>query len=113
MPQKTTKQMNDALAHAGVAVPTFTQWLHYKGGIYAILGYVINTEDGELMVRYRRLDGPGFNTLAEAEIEYARPIKEWHENVSTASGLVPRFEQVKKVEMWKLKNSKDKSIVVR
>jgi hypothetical protein len=125
MTKHTTKQINDALSIAYSELPPGSTWLHYKGGIYSILGFTVSTDTGDLLVRYRRIDGTDYDYENEFDIEYSRPIYEWLDEIPTPYGcdadgnmIIPpghitRFERVRKVEMWKLLNSVDRSVVIR
>lgn len=62
---------------ARALVPVGSQWQHYKGGRYEVVGHVIDTDDGSARVRYRRLAGPHFNAFKERHLEFVRPIAEW------------------------------------
>ena len=69
-----------AVAQAEELVPRGTVWLHKKGGVYVVCGYVLNTDSGTAMVRYRRIGGPDHDPKKEAPLEFARPLEQWSED---------------------------------
>lgn len=69
--------MNEELFFATGKVPIGSTWQHYKGGVYVVRGYTFGTDEGELLIRYQRVGGPGFVAIEESYIEYARPLTEW------------------------------------
>lgn len=69
--------LNHKLLHAMPQAPVGSTWRHKKGGIYKVLGHVLDSSDGEVRVRYQRIGGLGFNARAEAFQEWVRPINEW------------------------------------
>lgn len=81
----TSEEMAKKLADAKLKVPPRSQWRHKKGGKYYVLGYAIDTDNGEVRVRYKRIDGPFYNIQVEIHIEYVRPISEW---------TVDRFQRI-------------------
>lgn len=69
---------------------------HYKGGIYVVDGFVIDTDDGNVRVLYTRVDGPGFDEFEEMGIQFARPLAQWFDEVDGQ----PRFHRVELVKSW-------------
>lgn len=89
--------INEAVRH----IPPGSTWKHYKGGIYRINDFVVDTDDGSIRVLYNRLAGPNFDIAIDPAITYARPFKEWFEDVeSEPKTFIPRFERVQRVERW-------------
>lgn len=72
-----TAILNDKIAAARDAVPLDHRWRHKKGGIYLVLDHVINTDTGNVMILYGRVDGPDYDEAAEEGIFFVRPIEEW------------------------------------
>lgn len=72
-----TRLLNEKLVQARAVAPLLTNWKHKKGGIYRIIGHAIDSDNGEVRVRYDRVGGPGFNRMEEADIEFVRPVSEW------------------------------------
>lgn len=68
-------------------------WQHYKGGVYVIDGFGIDTHHGGFLVRYHRVDGPNFDARAEDGIQFFRAPEEWKERTG-AGGHQLRFEQL-------------------
>lgn len=106
MPHKTTEQMNEELSLAWMFFTSKgKEWKHYKGGIYRVLTemkhpFGFNTDTGELMVSYMRIDGPDFQYFKEGEVVYSRPFREWKDQVEVDGKKVPRFVAVRKAEIW-------------
>lgn len=67
----------DKLTVAELMVARHSRWKHKNGGLYRVLGHVIDTDNGEVRVRYQRFGGPDFNFTAEQAIEFVRPLSEW------------------------------------
>jgi hypothetical protein len=77
-------------------------WQHYKGGVYEFLDFAVDTDNGELRVRYRPVEGRDFSIYGEREVHFVRPLREWFEDVEKEPGIfVPRFKKTRKVEIWK------------
>jgi hypothetical protein len=96
-----TRELVRAIQKAYPRVPASTTWRHYKGGIYRVNGFIVNTEDGSLMIKYNRIDGPDFNPVDEQFLEYARPLDEWFDDVEAEPGVfTPRFKEVKAQRRW-------------
>jgi len=74
----------DYWSRHGLAIGT--KWQHYKGGVYVIDGYGIDTDTGELRIRYHRIGGPNFDAIAEAGQEFYRPPTQWRETVKALQG---------------------------
>ncbi len=62
------------------------RYRHYKGQEYQVLGVVRHSETEELLVLYRPLYG-------KQEL-WVRPLAMFDQSVSTASGVVTRFEYI-------------------
>ena len=73
----TTAQVNDLFINAEAYVPVGSLWLHYKGGVYCVVGHGFGTDIADMLVHYRRVGGPDFNAIDEARIVYDRPLNEW------------------------------------
>lgn len=86
MSEKTRRCRNE-LDYALEIAPIASVWRHYKGGVYVVLGHVVCTDSDptQARVRYARIDGPGFDAVAEQGIEYVRLVNEW---------TVERFERM-------------------
>lgn len=80
----TTQEFNDKIDEwenlRGLRVGTV--WQHYKGGVYVIDGFGIDTHHGGFLVRYHRVAGPDYDAVAEARQEFFRPPEEWFEAVN-------------------------------
>lgn len=74
-------------------------WRHYKGGLYKVDGFEIDTDDESIRVRYHRIGGPGFLRGAEDRITWSRPLREWLETV----GDTPRFEPAYFIQRYETK----------
>lgn len=77
-------QRRQACLDAGIGEGSI--WQHYKGGVYVVLGFTIDTHHGGFLVVYRRIGGPDFNALAEAHMTFSRPPEEWQDLVNPAGG---------------------------
>lgn len=75
-----TRILNDRLFEAAQRVPWAAKYRHKKGGIYEISGYSINTDTGNVDVRYKRIGGPDFDAALEQGIFFSRPIEEFTED---------------------------------
>lgn len=71
-------------------------WRHYKGGVYKVTNFSIDTDTLEARVEYRRIDGPDYNSEIEHDIFFSRPLREWFEDVDG----VPRFIAVEAITRW-------------
>ena len=60
-------------------------WSHYKGGIYMVTGFLLETHHGGFLVLYRRVGGPNFDAVEERHQQFGRPPEEWHELVDDYS----------------------------
>lgn len=69
-----------------------SMWQHYKGGVYVVDGFCIDTHDGLFKVLYSRVGGPNFSAKAEAGMSYSRVPEEWNEKVEDRR---PRFLRLK------------------
>lgn len=63
------------------------KYRHYKGNMYEVLGVAKHSETSEELVVYRALYGK--NEL------WARPVKEFFEEVEVDGKTIPRFELIK------------------
>lgn len=88
--------LNEALQAAYKAYPTHEVLLyrHYKGGVYDIVGHTWLTEEQEVGVQYRRVDGPGFS-LNENEITFTRPLSSFASKLEDGT---PRFQKVRRTQ---------------
>lgn len=59
-------------------IPIESRWAHYKGGTYQVVGYGLDTERGLINVAYRRIGGPNFHPVLEAQIIFHRPASDWN-----------------------------------
>jgi hypothetical protein len=100
--KKDSRELARMIASGHSRIPAGTTWRHYKGGIYRVNGFIVNTDTDNLMIKYNRIDGPDFEPVTEQYIEFARPIGEWFDDVEESPGVfVPRFKQVKAERLWK------------
>lgn len=76
-PAVRTAVLNSRLDDARNLVPMNSCWRHKHGGLYQVTGYHIDTDNGEVRVHYHRVGGPGFDPVAEVQINFSRPIAEW------------------------------------
>lgn len=65
-----------------------TQLRHYKGGLYTVVGSCLIEATLQPGVLYRPLQGDSQDLL------WLRPLAEFHDQISTAEGLVPRFVKI-------------------
>lgn len=65
-----------------------TQLRHYKGGRYTVVGACLIEATLQPGVLYKPLQGDS------QDVTWMRPLAEFHELVTTAEGVVPRFVQV-------------------
>lgn len=65
-----------------------TQLRHYKGGRYTVVGTCLIEATLQPGVLYKPLQGDSQNVL------WMRPLAEFHDQVTTAEGLVPRFVRI-------------------
>lgn len=86
-------------------------WRHFKGGIYKVIGYTIDSDTLDVLIRYTRIDGPGFDVRGpETKIEWSRPSVEWDDLVPDPA--IPgqhtlRFAPVHKYEHYKTEAEAD------
>ena len=90
----TPALMSTMFAEARQRVPCRSKWLHYKGGLYVVVGHGFHTEDGEMCVLYQRIGGPGFNAIDECDTVFSRPIEQWDGHGATLMGNTKRFTRV-------------------
>lgn len=62
-------------------------WRHYKGGIYSVVGFALDSETCEPVVFYRNRNEMYF---------WTRPLSQWEETVEYEGKTVPRFLKVLK-----------------
>ena len=67
-----------------------TQLRHYKGGRYTVVGVCLIEATLQPGVLYKPLQGDS------QDVTWMRPLAEFHDLVTTAEGVVPRFVQVAK-----------------
>lgn len=102
MTKKTTDELFEMLQSARFENNGQT-FRHYKGGVYKIEDFAVRTEDDELDVIYKRIDGPGYDWQAglEDHIKFARPMVEFFGEVTDDDGnSIPRFSRIRKVDVW-------------
>lgn len=81
-------------------------WKHYKGGVYTVDGFDLDTDDGTARVRYHRIAGPDFDHLTEAGLTYSRPVAEWFTEADVYAShedkghKVARFSPAYPQEVW-------------
>lgn len=77
---------------------------HYKGGIYEVLGFTVCCDKHDVLVRYRRIGGPGYDghpIHGDKMIEWSRPLSEWkHPPMTGHRPPIARFTPVRKVEVY-------------
>ena len=94
-----TEDLHKKIDDANMRLHANTTWRHYKGGIYSVKGFAIDTDNGEVRVLYNRLNGDPH--IMDSRIIYARPFKEWFEDVEPEPGVfIPRFKRIRKAEAW-------------
>lgn len=97
----TSEQMKTMLNDAAVRLKMGGRWKHYKGGVYVTEDFAISTDTGEVLVLYRRIDGPEYDKRIDGHIQYARPLSEWFDQIDNAREVpVQRFTRVEKQEVW-------------
>lgn len=72
------QDIQDAFLQIRHTHPVGSSWSHYKGGFYMITGYGFDTGRGGINIAYRRIRGPNFDAMIEANIRYHRPLADWH-----------------------------------
>ena len=92
-----TAELNSKLQAAEDLDLRFATFRHYKGGIYTVEDFVVDTDDGSLRVLYFRVGGPDYDADAEVGIRFVRPIGEF---LGMNEDGVPRFQRVRRVETW-------------
>jgi len=65
-----------------------TQLRHYKGGRYTVIGFCLIEATLQPGVLYKPLQGDS------QDVTWMRPLAEFHDLVTTAEGVVLRFEQI-------------------
>lgn len=74
---------------------------HYKGGIYVVLGFTVCCETLDVLVRYKRVGGPGYDFIRERHVEWTRSLSEWkHPPMTGHRPPIARFTPVRKVEVY-------------
>ncbi len=71
-----------------IPFPTGTQLRHYKGGLYTVVGSCLIEATLLPGVLYQPQQGDSRDVI------WMRPLAEFHDQVSTAEGLVQRFVKV-------------------
>lgn len=69
-------------------LPPGTQLRHYKGGRYTVVGTCLIESTLQAGVLYKPLQGDS------QDVTWMRPLAEFHDLVTTADGVVPRFEKI-------------------
>lgn len=64
-----------------------SQWRHYKGNIYTVLGVAVHTEDEVDLVLYHRTD-------CKQPKVWARPATDWYALVNDDGEIKERFIEV-------------------
>ena len=109
----TTRQLSKAIQEVRSKIPPGSTWRHYKGSIYRISDYVIDTDNGKVRVTYEKIEGPNYN-YAESQVSFARPAEEWFTDVEREpSVFVPRFQRVQKIERWHTDDEIDQLVSAR
>ena len=65
-----------------------TRLRHYKGGLYTVVGSCLIEATLQPGVLYKPLQGDS------QDVTWMRPLAEFHDLVTTADGVVPRFEHI-------------------
>tara|TARA_B100000678_G_C18069219_1_gene445961 strand:- start:467 stop:835 length:369 start_codon:yes stop_codon:yes gene_type:complete len=81
----TTEQIRDKIrtargyfrAQHGEHLQAHSDYRHYKGGIYNVLFFSLHTETNEILINYKRIDGPDYDEQKERLITFSRPFSEW------------------------------------
>jgi hypothetical protein len=68
--------------------PPGTQLRHYKGGRYTVVGTCLIEATLQPGVLYKPQQGDS------QDVTWMRPLAEFHDQIATAEGLVPRFVQI-------------------
>ena len=74
------------------SLPPGTQLRHYKGGRYTVVGSCLIEATLQPGVLYQPLQGDS------QDVTWMRPLAEFHDLVTTADGVVPRFEHIAESE---------------
>ncbi len=61
---------------------------HYKGGLYTVVGSCLIEATLQPGVLYQSMQGDS------QDVVWMRPLAEFHDQISTAEGWVPRFVKV-------------------
>lgn len=72
-----TQACQDALTSAKEKIKFGSTWTHYKGGIYRVIGHIIDTDDGQVRIHYYRVGGPEFDKVAESGVTFVRKLDEF------------------------------------
>jgi hypothetical protein len=99
-----TAQLRTKVDAAFASSLIYSTFQHYRGGIYYVDSFAVDTDDGELRVIYQRVGGPDYDMEAEAGIQFARPLREFLDEVVVMVDdqpvRMPRFRPVKRVDTW-------------
>jgi hypothetical protein len=68
--------------------PPGTRLRHYKGGLYTVVGSCLIEATLQPGVLYKPQQGDS------QDVTWMRPLAEFHDLVTTAEGVVPRFVQM-------------------
>lgn len=77
MAKLTTQEIQKRFEVARISVRIGEIFRHYKGGVYVVTGLTLDTDTSTIRVSYMRVDGPGFDPVAENGIVFSRRIEEW------------------------------------
>jgi hypothetical protein len=91
-----TQEFREKLKKAIIDIGRGSIWRHYKGGVYMVDDFAIDTDDTSVRVLYHRIDGPDYG-MSESDIRFARPLEEWFDKVEVPERDV-QFEETDMVE---------------
>jgi hypothetical protein len=99
MTRESSVGLQKKIDAAAFEIKAMSTWKHYKGGIYTVKGFAIDTTTGEVSVIYNRQDGNP--VYQEGHIDFVRPYKEWFEDVEVQPKVfIPRFRRVRQIPQW-------------
>lgn len=79
-------ELSGRIAVAKSQMPLGSKWLHYKGGKYLLMDYVIYEASGEVAIVYGSLDSPG--------PKFVRPLAVWQDMIEWEGLQVFRFQLI-------------------
>lgn len=68
--------LTNKIVKAKKSVSVGDKYMHYKGGVYNVVGVAINENTQDVDVIYHPIDGSCKNVL------FTRPVKQWNEKIS-------------------------------